>query len=444
MNRAPTQTMLPPVSKQLIAHVDMNSYFASVEQQANPFLRGKPLGVCSYLHEYGCVIAASIEAKRLGMKVGMSIQKARLAVPGAVFVQNDPAKYRAVTSRVFGLFHELSDRVEHYSIDEAFLHLTGWYRDPAEAAWALIKVRRRIRDEIGELLRCSVGIAPTRFLAKTASDMKKPNGLTVIDHGNLDAMLSRLDLEDVCGIGPRTRKRLERLGIRTLIDIKRYPVGNLMRAFGKSGLYLWCRLHGMEFERVTMPEEKLPQSIGHSYCVPARVHREGKIPSTLMRLTERAGRRLRHLGLQAGSISVVVGFRGEGFASPSGPFWQPLADEGGSSSLSFGDRVEDSFALLHGSLELLHQVWSGQPLNFLAVTLHDLALPNAQTRLDGARGDFFLSRDRRRRVSLAVDAVRDKYGDTSIVFGDMVRLEDEAPDRIGFRKTEGVDIANIR
>ena len=436
--------MLPPVSKQLIAHIDMNSYFASVEQQANPFLRGKPLGVCAYLHDYGCVIAASIEAKRLGMKVGMTVQKARLAVPGAIFVQNDPAKYRAVTSRVFALFHEVTDRVEHYSIDEAFLHLTGWYRDPAEAAWALTKVRRRIRDEIGEWLRCSIGIAPTRFLAKTASDMKKPNGLTVIDYQNLDAMLSRLDLEDVCGIGPRTRKRLERLGIRTLIDIKNYPIGNLMSAFGKSGLYLWCRLQGMEFERLTTPDEKLPQSVGHSYCVPIRVNQEHKVPSTLMKLTERAGRRMRRLGLQAGSMSVAVGFRGPGFAAPSGPFWQPLEGQGGGASLSFGDRVDDSFALLRGSSDLLRQLWLGQSVNFLAVTLHDLALPDRQSRLDSVQGAFFTARDRRHRASLAVDAVRDKYGDTAIVFGDMVSLDDEAPDRIGFRKTEGVDITNIR
>ncbi|MFZ2804712.1 MAG: DNA polymerase IV, partial [Patescibacteria group bacterium] len=233
--------MLPPRSNKLIVHLDMNSYFASVEQQANHTLRGKPLGVCAYLHKHGCVIAASIEAKRMGMKVGMSVEEAQLKVPGAVFVENDPAKYRAVTSRVFGILHELTDHVEHYSIDEAFLDLTGWYRDPAEAAWAMTKVRARIRDEVGDWLRCSIGIAPTRFLAKTASDLEKPNGLVVIDHENLDSILARLDLEDVCGIGPRIRKRLNRLGIETLLDVKRYPIGNLMQAFGKYGLFLWCK-----------------------------------------------------------------------------------------------------------------------------------------------------------------------------------------------------------
>jgi DNA polymerase-4 len=114
-----------------------------------------------------------------------------------------------------------------------FFDLTGWYRDSAEAAWALAKVRARIRDEVGDWLRCSIGIAPTRFLAKTASDMEKPNGLVVIHQENLDEMLAKLDLEDVCGIGPRTRKRLNAMGIQTLLEIKRTPIGNLMRAFGK-------------------------------------------------------------------------------------------------------------------------------------------------------------------------------------------------------------------
>lgn len=432
--------MLPPPSKKLIAHVDMNSYFASVEQQANPFLRGRPLGVCAYLREHGCVIAASIEAKRLGMKVGMTVQEARAAVPGAVFVQNDPAKYRAVTSRMFSLLHELTDVVEHYSIDEAFLDLTGWYRDPAEAAWALSRVRHRLTTEIGEWLRCSIGIAPTRFLAKTASDLKKPNGLVVIDYDTLDATLAQLDLEDVCGIGPRIRRRLERLGIRTLIDIKRYPVANLMRVFGKYGLYLWCKLHGMEFEKLTAPETR-PQSIGHSYCVPHRVNVERKVLPTLMKLTERAGRRLRALGLLAGSVSVSVGFRADGFSSPRGPFWQPLPGEGGSLHHRLDEPAQDSFTLVRSACDALRQMWHGQSVNFLAVTLQDLSLPSGQIRLDEQTRDFFSSRDRRRRASAAVDLVRDKYGDQAICFGEMIRLGDEAPDRIGFRKVDGVGLA---
>ncbi len=433
-----------PRSNKLIAHVDMNSYFASVEQQANSFLRGRAVGVCSYLHEYGCVIAASVEAKKFGMKVGMTVKQAREAVPQAVFVQNDPPKYRAVTSRVFTLLHTLSDRIEHYSIDEAFLDLTGWYRDAAEASFALSRIKKRITEEVGEWLRCSVGIAPTRFLAKTASDLKKPDGLTIIDFENLDDILSRLDLEDICGIGPRIRKRIERLGYRNLIQLKYAPTENLIRAFGVYGYFLKAKLHGLDVDHVEQHDERLPKSVGHSYCVPERVNREKKVPSTLMKLVERAGRRMRSLGLLANAISVSVGFKFENGPKPQGPFWTPSADAGGSVHASFPEPTDDSFALTETTLKLLNELWKGERVNFLAVTLFDLSLPTGQTSMNLSR--LVRARliapvpERRHAVSKAIDLIRDRYGMESILLGDMIRLGDEAPDRIGFRKTEGVDV----
>ncbi|MBI4139105.1 DNA polymerase IV [Candidatus Uhrbacteria bacterium] len=421
----------------------MNSYFASVEQQANPTLRGKPLGVCAYLHKHGCVIAASIEAKKLGMKVGMTMAESRKICPSAVFVQNDPPKYRAVTSRVFSILHELTDRVEHYSIDEAFLDLTGWYRDPAEAAWALMRARWRIANEVGEWLRCSIGIAPTRFLAKTASDFEKPNGFTVIDQDNLDEILSQLDLEDVCGIGPRIRRRLERTGIRTLLELKRYPVANLMRLFGKYGFFLWCKLHGMEFEKVQTAEELPPKSIGHSYCVPDRVTREGKVMAVLTRLTERAGRRMRQQGLLAGTVSVVVGFRGM-FQNKTIGFSTPISD-GVSDFLHLSEPAQDSFTLVGAACDLLREMWQGERVNFLAVTFSNLTPPSQQHRLPLShsliRANERISKtERQKSISNAVDLVRDRYGDEAIMLGAMFGSEGEAPDRIGFRKTEGVEI----
>jgi DNA polymerase-4 len=413
-------------SRKLIAHLDMNSFFASVEQQANPTLRGRPLGVCAYLHRYGCIIAASIEAKQKGMKVGMTVDEAQKAVPGAVFVQNDPPKYRAVTSRVFTLLHELTDKVEHYSIDEAFLDLTGWYRDPAEAAWALTRVRARIQSEIGDWLRCSIGIAPTRFLAKTASDLKKPNGLTIIDRDNLDAILVRLDMEDVCGIARRTRRRMERLGIMSLLELKQHPIGNLMREFGVQGYFWWCRLNAVEHEDIVAAGTTLPKSVGHSYCVPSRVNQEGKVLPVLLRLVDRAGRRMRRLGLRAGAVSIVVGLKEGG--------------QGGGLSVRLPEPADDSFTLLGTTARLLEELWDGAPVNFLAATLSELSTYDGQTRIDDGYASWRSSQDRRVRASRAADAIRDRYGETAITYGDMSRLADEAPDRIGFRKTAGVDI----
>lgn len=414
----------------IIAHIDMNSYFASVEQQANPSLRGRPVGVCAYLHPHGCVIAASVEAKRCGVKVGMTVEQARQVCPETRFVQNDPAKYRAVTSRLFRVLHDLSDTIEHYSIDEAFVDLTGWARDMAEAAFLTSRVKYRLTHEIGDWLRCSVGIAPTRFLAKFGSDRKKPDGLVIITPENLDDHLARVELEDLCGIGPRLRRRLERVGIRTPLELKYHPVGNLMRILGKNGYYWWSRLRAIECE-VLASGDTLPKSVGHSYCVPKRVNGEGNVEAVLTKLAERAGRRLRAYGLLAETISVAVGLDRS---------YEYVGDW-----LRFDEPVDDSFSIVRQTSALLHRVWHGESVNFLAVTLGELSLPNGQMRL----GDLedvtnqiervkVLRESENVRVSKSVDLIRDRYGDQSIVFGRMFRLNgEEAPDRIGFRKIVG-------
>jgi len=474
----------------MFAHVDMNSYFASVEQQANPHWRGRPLGVCAYLHKHGCVIAASIEAKKRGAKVGMSVDECRQVCPDMVFVQNDPPKYRAVTSKVFSLLHQISDKVEHYSIDEAFLDMDGWYRDEAEIAWVLCRMRMQIQREIGDWLKCSIGIAPSKFLAKLASDLEKPNGLVIITPENLDETLSTLDLEDACGIGRHIRRRLNRLGIYTLLDLKHYPVANLMRALGKAGWTWHERLYGRDVDRLEVAGERLPKSVGHSFCVPRRyandrgvprhyandrgvprrANEQGLILPIAVRLTERAGRRLRSFGLFARSMSIQVGFREASGKTQNPSFYHPF-ENGSSCSMAFGEPANDIFSLTHGATELLKTVWDGKrQVSFLAVTLNDLVPPSGQvelplghvistavstgersgeisvnqdssTALRFARNDRGEMRERKRLTSYAVDSIRDRYGDESIIFASMLKLGgDYAPDRIGFRKTEGVDV----
>jgi len=432
----------------MLAHVDMNSYFASVEQQANPHLRGRPLGVCAYLHNNGCVIAASVEAKKLGVKVGMTLREAREQCPEMAFVQNDPPKYRAVTSRVFAILHELTDKVEHYSIDEAFLDLTGWYRDAAEAAWALGRAKLRIQSEVGEWLRCSVGIASSKFLAKLASDLQKPNGLVILDDTNLDEWLAKLELEDAWGIGKRIRRRLNRLGIFTLLDLKRHPVGNLMRALGKAGWQWHERLHGRDVDRMELVGARPPKSVGHSFCVPRRANdRPGEILAILLRLTERAGRRMRSYGLLTRAMDVQIGFRDPDEAPGMHTSWFHGGD---GRSIAFADPADDVFTLADAATRLLASMWQGESVSFLAVTLTDLVpwsgqqvLPLLKGELEGVAYSkhFLANQTRRRETSRAVDKIRDRYGDESIVFASMLGLStDYAPDRIGFRKTEGLDL----
>ncbi len=460
----------------MFAHIDMNSYFASVEQQANPHLRGRPLGVCAYLHKAGCVIAASVEAKKCGVKVGMSMSEAKQVCPQMRFIQNDPAKYRAVSSRVFSLFHELTDKVEHYSIDEVFLDLTGWYRDEAEASWALCKARLRIQAEVGEWLTCSIGIAPNKFLAKLASDMQKPNGLTIITPDNLDDCLAKCDLEDACGIGKRIRRRLNKLGIFTLIDLKTYPVGNLIRALGIAGHYWHERLSGNEIDRFEQSlstwdvgrgtsdeiqshksenrsssfeiRSSIPKSVGHSFCVPKRANDQNLILPILLRLTERAGRRLRSFGYYARAMTIQANCVNDPLVKGGYPAQRVgLGDlsetVGRVTTVKFVDPANDPFSLVHAATQALEQIWHGEQVTFLAITLSDLVPPNHQLHFPLEKTLFNKEGYSTRRVGLgdSIDSIRDRHGEEAIIFASMMGLSsDYAPDRIGFRKTEGVDI----
>jgi len=428
----------------LYAHVDMNSYFASVEQQANPKLRGRPLGVCAYLHKAGCVIAASVEAKQCGVKVGMSMEVAKAVCPQMKFIQNDPAKYRAVSSQVFSLFHELTDKVEHYSIDEVFLNLTGWYRDEAEASWALCRARLRIQSEVGEWLRCSVGIAPSKFLAKLASEVQKPNGLTIINSENLDAVLATRDLEDACGIGKRIRRRLNLLGIYNLLDLKNYPVGNLIRALGVAGYYWHERLNAREIDRFEASStcdvgrrtsDDIPKSVGHSFCVPRRANEQNLILPILLRLTERAGRRLRSFGYYSRAMTIQANFASDAEAR--------AMYQGPCTTVKFVDPVNDPFSLVYSATQALEQIWHGEQVTFLAITLTDLVPPLHQLHFPLEKTLFNKEGYSTRRVGLGdfIDAIRDRHGEEAIIFASMMGLSnDYAPDRIGFRKTEGLDI----
>lgn len=409
----------------IIAHVDMNSYFASVEQQANPSLRGRAVGVCAYLHEHGCVIAASIEAKRQGMKVGMTLKEAREAVPGARFVQNDPAKYRSVTRRIFEIFRRVTDKMEPYSIDEAFLDMTGWCRNEAEAAFLLTQIKDHIRDEIGEWLPCSIGIAPTRFLAKIASERKKPNGLTIIVMDELDYLLRDIDLQTLPGIGKRMQRQFWNVGIFTPLDLRYADPIVVLRAFGKVGYTLWASVNGIECSSLFSSHD-VPKSIGHSYRVPDRVNQEGQVSSTLARLIARAGARLREKKLVAHSLSLVVGIHEEELYRYAQKKLLPETD--------------DVLVLQAQIATLLNQLWKGERVIFLAATLTDLRLPSAQVVLPSLHEHRSSSslvdwRD----VSTGLDRVRSRYGDEALFLGrEWAALRDkQAPDRIGFRKIEG-------
>lgn len=218
----------------IILHIDMNSYFASVEQQVNPFLRGRSVGVCSYLSPGGCIIASSVEAKAKGIKTGCRVSDALRLDPRAVIIENEPAKYRAVTEKFFAILGTYSGTIEPYSIDEAFVDLSGWVQNFSEARAIADEIQRIIKTEVGEWLNCSIGLSFTKFLAKFAGDIAPKKGILLIgDNTELEAILKERPLQDAWGINTRMEERLNLLGIKNLLDLRNFNPDNIRRVLGR-------------------------------------------------------------------------------------------------------------------------------------------------------------------------------------------------------------------
>lgn len=292
-----------------ILHVDMNSYFASCEQQADPSLRGKPIVVSGKPHIRSVVASASKEAKKLGVKSGMSTWEAKKVCPSLIFIPGDPEKYIAITNKLFTIFHSFTPYVEFFSVDEAFLDVTSTSPLFGGAISIANSIKKHIKEEIGEWLTCSIGISFNKFLAKLASDLKKPDGLVIIDHNNLFTVLYSVDLTDFCGIGERIERRLNNLGIFTVSALAGTPVEILTQKFGIYGETLHNMSLGIDHSPIvptfaTPP----PKSYSHAFTLPFDTRDFFSVKKTLYRLSEKVGRRLRHDGFGAKIIHLYLRF----------------------------------------------------------------------------------------------------------------------------------------
>jgi DNA polymerase-4 len=229
-----------------VLFIDMDSYFARCEQQANYWLRNRPVGVCVYTGKYGCVISLSTEAKARGLKAGMRLNDAMAVCPDLVPVESNPTRYREYHTKIINLLTTYSKDVVAKSIDEAIINLTHYdHLDPVTIAK---QIKREILEKVGDWLTCSVGIAPNAFLAKLASVRgKKQGGLLLITHQNIDEVLRPLKLGDMPGIGANMSYRLERAGIHTPLDMRYAGPDKLKQIFkGIEGIYWHYRLNFIE------------------------------------------------------------------------------------------------------------------------------------------------------------------------------------------------------
>jgi DNA polymerase-4 len=401
----------------------MNSYFASVEQQANPFLRNKPVGVCAYLTPNGCIIASSVEAKKLGIKTGCRVKLAKQICPHIALVENDPDKYRSVTKRFFKIMQEFGGNFEPYSIDEAFLDLSSAVNSFAEAQVIALKIQQRIKAEVGCWLKCSVGISFTRFLAKFASDTAGKDAIKIIGStDDLEQAYLGCKLTDIWGIGPALSRRLNSLGITEISQLRVFPLANLMQALGKQGYYLWSKVNGLELGQENNLAIAPRKSIGHSYCLPKWTQDKNYLSKTLAKLVYKVGERLRLGGQVAHGFYINWAYVTGSYFGKSFTLIRPVSTD------------DEIFSLVD---QTLTKAVLTDKVRFLAVGVYNLNQPSGQTTLPfeveqkhplGA--DVYLAQ--------ALDSINGRYGKGVIYRGRMWQTNDMAHERIGFRKLDDI------
>ena len=293
------------------AFVDMNAYFASVEQQEQPALRGRPIAVVPIKSDSTCVIAASYEAKALGIKTGTPIPEALRLCPKITLVEARPKIYMQYNQGILECLNRRFVDIKPLSIDEMACWVGGLDRGRDAEIRLGMRVKKDITDRLGECLRCSVGIAPNIFLAKVASDMQKPDGLTRLDDENLPVALFRVSLADLPGVGRNMHRRLARCGITTVEHLYAAGPDLLRRAWGGvEGPRWYYMLRGSRDTdyRIWKSEEQR-KTVGHSHVLPPEYRTRGGAQGVILRLFTRCMRRLRQYGQAASSVGLWVRLR---------------------------------------------------------------------------------------------------------------------------------------
>lgn len=292
----------------IVLHIDMNSYFATVEQQANPLLRGRPIIVSGRPTIHSVVAAASIEAKRFGIKSGMSTFEAKRLCPQVIFIPGDPTKYISTTSKLFEIFSSYSPIVEVFSVDEVFVELVYPKNNLETANFIAKEIKKRIKNQVGDYLTCSIGIAKNKFLAKLASEKKKPDGLVVVTNDNLDEILLSSKLDDFCGIGRKVSSKLNSLGIFTVGQLRKTPIQMLVATFGN---VRGNQLHRMSFGIDDSPlisevDRAAAKSYSHNLTLPKETADQKYVWAVILRLCEKVGRRMRRDQVLGKSVYAFV------------------------------------------------------------------------------------------------------------------------------------------
>lgn len=375
--------------KRVIIHMDMDAFYPSVEVLDRPQLRGRPV-IVGGTGRRGVVSSASYEARRFGIHSAQPMAEARRRCPKGVFLSVRMSRYREVSRAVFSIFRRFTPLVEGLSIDEAFLDVTGSQRLWGEGAAIARAIKKAIRRETG--LTASAGVAPSKFVAKIASDLRKPDGLVVVSEQEVQAFLDPLPVEAMWGVGPAIRKALAAMGIRSFAELRMTPMRTLEQRFGVYGR----RMH--ELARGWDPREVVPEararSLGHEETFEEDIWDAETARVHLLRMAQRVARRARKHGLMGRTVTLKV--RYADFRLETRGATLPIP-------------TDDGWDLFREICRLLTRTQvGGRPVRLLGVSLSRLTEGPGQLSL------FAGGEDRKEALNRALDQAQDRYGEGSL------------------------------
>jgi DNA polymerase-4 len=382
------------LSRRWILHLDMDAFFASVEQLDNPELRGKPVIIGG--EERGVVSTASYEARRFGVKSAMPMFQAKRLCPQGIFLRGRMQRYKEKSLETMQVLAGFSPLVEQASVDEAYLDATGLesiFGSPQQMAATL---QQAVLDATG--LSCSIGLAPVKFLAKIASDMRKPGGLTVLSPEDVPEFLERLPVGKIPGVGKQMLKKLELLGVRMAADVRRFPLSFWCERLGKIGAVLYDRAGGIDPREIVSHYEPKSESAENTF---AQDTMDVEILSAwLLKQAERVGRHLRKQGLRGRTITLKIKYAD--FAQHT-------------RSRTIKERTNSTRVIYETALELLAEKKLDRPLRLIGLGVSQFGAEERQLELLPSADSELKERDA--ALDAALDTLSDKFGPGAVMRG---------------------------
>lgn len=396
-----------------IIHVDMDAFFASVEQRDNPSLKGLPLAVGGKAEVRGVIATASYEARKFGVRSAMPTATAIKLCPDLVLLPPDHRKYARVSKELMDILYRYTPVIEPVSLDEAFMDVTG----SVKLFGSAVEIGKRIQIDIKGILNltASVGIGPNKLMAKLASDWQKPEGLTVIDERDVEAFLSGLPVSYLWGVGPQTVERLKKIGVTKVSELREVGYDYLVKQFGVAGERLHQMARGIDSRPVEA--ERKAKSVGREITFPEDVGDRRVLLDTLFDMSEDVCRILRRQGLSCQGVTIKIKY----------PDFKIVTR-----TQTLGDSTSDGILVYKAAEQLLNHNWNGTSVRLIGISCSRLNF-----RQSGQGCLFFDGeKERRNKLDTVVDSLLDRYGEGTLVRGRLVRRKANTEKDDGRNKVE--------